>query len=135
MDKDPKKVLPEEFRNTFIADVVQDQISTSHPMSAVIASELLDVAGVLNAKPILVILPDDERLGQYREEFAHLLGTLEEHPDEYDDLDIDFQDADKVIKSYSLFEKLQEKQSHFVDQKAYLRARLMDIMMGDWDRQ
>ena len=45
---------------------------------------ILDAAGVLNAKPILVQLADDPALGEYRAEFAGMVGTIEERPTDSD---------------------------------------------------
>jgi multimeric flavodoxin WrbA len=36
----------------------------------------------LNTKDTPVVIPDDPGLGKYREEFAGLIGTLQEHPSE-----------------------------------------------------
>jgi hypothetical protein len=51
INKDPKKVLPKYFRDTFVSDIVQDMISTSHPLSAVVAAPLLNAVDVLNSQP------------------------------------------------------------------------------------
>ena len=134
INKDPEKVLPSELRDTFVADIVQDQISTSHPLSALIAAPLLTTAGVLNSTPIIVILPDHARLGDYREEFRTVLGTLAENPKDDTEEDMIFAGADKVVKLYKIFENLDDDNDDQVDARAYLKARLMDIFLGDWDR-
>jgi hypothetical protein len=134
LNKDPKKVLPYYLQKTFVADVVQDQISTSHPFSAFIVAPLLNSVGVLNAEPILVVLPDDPVLGEYREEFKNVLGTLAENPKDDTDADLIFAGADKVIDDYDIFEKLEADNENQVDAEEYLKARLMDIFVGDWDR-
>jgi hypothetical protein len=70
LEKDPASVLPPELRNTVAADILRDQTSAQHPAGMVAVGPLLDAAGVLNAKPILVQLADDPALGEYRAEFA-----------------------------------------------------------------
>ncbi|MBK9331718.1 MAG: hypothetical protein IPM96_04745 [Ignavibacteria bacterium] len=82
MNKDPSKILPKDLQNSVFADLVKDQISTSHPFSAVIVAPLLNAVGILNAEPIVVVLPNDRSLGDYRNEFGGLLGTIEVNPDE-----------------------------------------------------
>jgi hypothetical protein len=108
MDKDPRQVLPPDLRNTVFADAFKDQISASHPLSSIIVSRLLDEIGVLNAKPMVVVLPDDERLGEFRMEFKRLLGTIEENPTEGKNGKPGFANADKIIDTYELYEKLEK---------------------------
>jgi hypothetical protein len=134
INKDPEKVLPEDFRRTFVADIVQDQISTSHPLSALVASPLLNAVGVLNAEPIIVLLPDDPKLGEYRNDFKNVLGTFAENPKDDTEEALIFAGADRVEKMYKIFEELEEDNDDQVDALEYLKARLMDILLGDWDR-
>lgn len=134
INKDPEKVLPRELRDTFVADIVQDQISTSHPLSALIAAPLLTTAGVLNSTPMIVILPDDKRLGEFHDEFHAVLGTFAENPKDDTEEELIFAGADKVVKLYKVFDELEDDNDNQVDARAYLKARLMDIFLGDWDR-
>jgi hypothetical protein len=134
INKDPKKVLDPVLQESFVADIVQDQISTSHPMAAVITAPLLSAVGILNAEPIIVYLPDHDNLAAYREEFAGLLGTLEEHPDDYDNDLLNFANSDKIKSTFDLFDKMRKSSKHQFDQNEYLKARLMDFLLGDWDR-
>ena len=135
VDKDPARGMPEKLRNTVVSDVVQDQVSTANPSSAAIISPLLDAAGILHASARFVIMPyDRENLGKYYEEFAGLLGTIEEHPDENDGPENAFAGADKVVKTSSMLKRLEKDNNNIIDAKAYLKARLMDLFVGDWDR-
>lgn len=134
MDKDPRQVLPPDLRNTIFADAFKDQISASHPLSSIIVSRLLDEIGVLNVKPIVAVLPDDERLGEFRMEFKRMLGTIEENPTERKNDKPGFANADKIIDTYELYEKLEKDNDNRVDAVEFLKARLFDLMIGDWDR-
>lgn len=137
MTKDPKQVLPPELRESVAADIVQDQISSSNPVAAVIVPPLLDAAGILNARPAIVFLPDGPSLGEFREEFGGLLGTIEENPDDPDEDRPDvgrFGGADKFLSTIGLFEELEKDNDDRVDVAEYVKARLMDVFLGDWDR-
>ena len=127
------RYLPEELKETLADDVIRDMFSTINPMAAIIAAPMINAAGILQAKPILCVMPDDEKLGEYRNDYAGLLGTIEEHPDEVDDEEV-FGDADKVFGSDDLFEELKKTNKYRVDPKEFLKARLLDIFLGDWDR-
>ena len=134
INKDPGKLLPPDLQETFVADAVKDQISTSNPFSAMIVSPILNSVGILNAQPHVVVLPDDEKLGSFRKEFKNMLGTIEEHPDEGQDGESGFEGSDKVVSSAKLYEELEEDNDDQVDNVEFLKARLVDIFLGDWDR-
>ena len=134
INKDPSKVLPEEFRKTFAADILQDQISSANPMAPLIAAKLLKAVRVLQSEPILVYMPDDENLGEFREEFKNTLGFIEIHPDELDDGTSSIEGSDKVKGSYKLLETIEDKRSNRINSADFLTARLMDFLINDWDR-
>ncbi|HEY0021174.1 MAG TPA: BamA/TamA family outer membrane protein [Longimicrobium sp.] len=133
LDKDATQGLHPDLRNTLADRVVQDQVSVALPGGVLIASVLQSAAGVLHAPPRLVVLPDDARLGEFRADFAGMLGTLEERPGDADEGPA-FAGAARVAGSETLLERLQEGPEHRVDSRAYLTARLLDLVMGDWDR-
>jgi hypothetical protein len=128
IDKDPTDAVPEPFRSTVVHRLVQDGTSAMNPAGAVVAPVLLEAAGVLNAPPQVVVMPDDPRLGEYRAEFAGLLGMIEERPDE------GFGGAAEVIDTDELEEKLRGGPGNRVDAGNFLAARLVDQLLGDWDR-
>jgi hypothetical protein len=133
INKDPSLALPPELHQTLASDIVQDQISSSNPMAAVLTSPILKSLGILEAEPLLVVMPDSKKLGKYREEFGGLLGTIELHPDEYDDED-NFAGAEKISGTDKLIDRLLQHNNESVKASEYLKARLADIFMGDWDR-
>ena len=133
IDKDPTRALDERLQETVVADMLQDQISVIHPMSAIIVQEMLVAADVLHATAKLCVMPDSPRLGEFQERFAGMLGVLEQHPSETEDGRI-FAGADKIINGYKLFERLEEDNDEKVDAIEFLKARLMDILIGDRDR-
>jgi hypothetical protein len=134
LDKNPVAVLPEELRETFVASITQDLIASSHPYAALVAAPLLHAAQILQAEPTLVILPDDEALGQYREEFGGRAGIIEIHPAENEYDDSAFGDADKISGTSALMRRLDRDNDERVHTASYLKARLMDMFLGDWDR-
>lgn len=135
IDKNPSKVLPEDLRESLVADVIKDQISSANPLAPVIVVPMLNAAGVLQAEPKIVVLPDDEKLGEFREEFGGVLGMIEIHPDADKDKDKpDFESAEKILGTFDLLHRLEEKRDEKIQSKEFLKARLMDIFFGDWDR-
>ena len=134
LDKDATRSLDPELRATIAASVMQDRISALLPLSAMVVAPLLEAADVLHADPTLVVLPDSPRLGEFRERFAGLLGWIEVRPDEGPDGEPGFAGALQVVGSDRLLERVEGRPHEYVDALAFLRARLMDVYVGDWDR-
>ena len=129
--KDPTQKLPPELRSTLAGRISRDQVSAIHPAGPLVAAALLEAAGVLHSRPILVILPADWSLDAFGPDFGGALGFLEERPTSDAD---SLPDGRRVIGTPKLLELLQSAPKHRVDARAFLAARLMDIYLGDWDR-
>lgn len=134
VDKDPSKVLSEDLRESIAEDIIKDQISTANPFAALVVAPLLNEVGVFQAKPELFFLSDDELLGEYRDEFGNTLGFIEEHPSTGEDEKSAFKNALDVKGTYKLFEHLAKKRNQKIDSEEFLKARLLDLIIGDWDR-
>lgn len=125
IDKDPAQAIPANFRESFAANIVQDLISAAHPYAPLAIPPMAEATGVMVATPEFFFVPDDPSLGYYRPMFANKVCMLErKDPAENED----------SKSSYKLFNKMREDNDHTVDQEAVLRARLLDILVADWDR-
>ena len=134
IEKDPSKVLPEDLKESIAEDILQDQISSANPYASLVVSPILKSLNILEAEPKLVFLPDDEKLGEFQEEFGGMLGFIEEHPSEGSDGLPGFENAIDVKGTYKLFDHLAVKRSQKIDAEGFLKARLIDIILSDWDR-
>ncbi len=134
IDKDPTRRLWDELKNTVVEDVLQDLISALLPTAGLVVDPLMEATGILHSKHTLVVIPDHPRLGKYREEFAGLLGTLQEHPSEGPDGTPGFAGSVKISGTEKLWEHLEKSPRNRVDARAYLKAKLMDFFINDKDR-
>jgi hypothetical protein len=135
IDKNPVAILPPELRGTVVAGIVQDQISAAYPMAPFVVAPLLTSTGVLHSEPRLVVLPKgNPRLGQFETDFGGMLGILEEQPKGTEDTDNAFAGASEIINTDKLDKKVERGPENLVDARAFLRARLLDGFLGDWDR-
>jgi len=126
--------LPPELQTEIVRGVVHDQTSATIPYGALAAARLLEAAGVLHAEPRIVYVPDDPRLGRFRDALANQLALIEIRPNDDMSDRPEFGRSDDVVSSAKLDEEMREDHDHDVDGPAFLRARLMDLLMGDWDR-
>ena len=134
MDKYPERGYPEAFRGTIIETLGKDQVSLMLPFGSLVVDVLADRLGVLHPKPQYFVMPDDERLGEFKKDFAGMLGSMEVRPDELPGDKPGFANAEKIIGSEKFSENLDKSPKHRIDTEAYLTARLLDIFVGDWDR-
>lgn len=136
LDKDPTKTKGfwDELKDTIVDDVLQDLIHALLPTGALVVDPLMEATGILHSKHTLVVIPDDPRLKEYREEFAGLIGLLQEHPSEGVDDTPGFAGSRKISGTEKLWKRLEKGPCNRVDARAYLKARLMDFLIGDKDR-
>src|SRR5690349_10277537 len=107
INKSLDALVPAKFKGSFINDLVNDQVCTAHPYGPLVAAALAREINVLHTNPVMVFVPDDIRLGEFKTDFANKLCLFEERPSgkgwEYDTL---INGADFVINSTKLFEEL-----------------------------
>ncbi|MEP6928133.1 MAG: BamA/TamA family outer membrane protein [Ginsengibacter sp.] len=126
VDKDPAGSVPELLKSNIHSKIMQDMISAEHPFGALVVPLLADAAQVEHTEPKYYFVPDDPALGLYRKLFANKICLLEFHEPTSDESET--KSTAKVIN------KIIEDSKNHIDQEAVLRARLLDMMIGDWDR-
>jgi hypothetical protein len=126
-------VLLHGWEGTIAAQLFADGLSASHPAGPVMAVPFVRAAGVLHPEPVLVVMPNDTLLREFREEFAGKLGTIEGYPNVPDDAP-GFGGAVKIEDSEDVLEKLNEDPRQHVDARELLAARMVDMLIGDNDR-
>ena len=126
--------LEEDLQGTPVEAVLQDQLSSFHPSGAMITARLLEAVDVLHPQPVLVQVPDSPLLGEYREEFAGMLALFEERPDDLPAGEAGFAGSRRIEQTPNLFDELEEDPGDRVDLHELLKARLIDILVGDRDR-
>ena len=134
INKSRKGVIPPRVKGTFLEDMVNDGISMSYPYGAFAVSNMMQHAGIYHTLPTLVYLPQQKALDTFNAKFGNDLYLLEQKPEG------DWHEADNLgnyktfISTDTLLLKLQLDNIYIVDQHAFARARLFDMLIGDWDR-
>ena len=126
IDKDPEKAVPENLRGTIGQAIVVDVISASSPYAPLTIPVLAKAARVPAANPQFFFVPDDPAFGYYRPIFRNTVCMLEERQPTPDETD--------TKSTNAIVNKLFEQNDHHIDQPAVLRARLLDMLIGDFDR-
>ncbi|OQP66992.1 metallophosphoesterase [Niastella vici] len=126
IDKDPELALPENLRNTVASEIVQDMISAAHPYAPLPVASLATSLHIPHATPKFYLVPDDLAFGIYRPMFANKVCMLEEKDASWDGTD--------TKSSVTVFNNMIEDNDKRIEQTEVLKARLLDILIADWDR-
>lgn len=134
-DKDPVDVVPHFWRQTFVANILRDQTSASIPYGALIVPALAQAAGLYHTNPRLYYIPaQDSSFGEFAPAVRGKVFMLEEKFEGPADLSpvyaglIDFEDSEDALRK-----RFSSNYYHF-DQRTFAKARLLDLLIGDWDR-
>ena len=134
VNKNPRGAIPEPLFNTFAEDLVKDQISTAHPYGALAIPKMAETLNLFHTTPTLFYTPRSNILGPYQEEFGDMLGMLEIRPDEDLSEFERFGYSENVVSTKTMFRHLEEDNDNEVDKKMFLKTRLFDMLINDWDR-
>jgi hypothetical protein len=134
IDKDFGNGLPDIFHGTFVSNIAKDQASIGYPFAALTITPMIEAAGIYHTNPIIVFVPKQKALGEYNEKYGDQLYLFEERPDDDQHDMASFGNSKKIIGSEKLYENIFKDNDNSVDQKAFAKARLFDMFIGDWGR-
>ncbi|HTM91288.1 MAG TPA: hypothetical protein VL095_02640, partial [Flavisolibacter sp.] len=123
VQKFPEKVIESELKGTIAESLVYDGISASYPYSVLSVGTLAKAAGIPYFQNTVVYIPDDPALGEFRSTYGNTLSLLESKTFA----------KKETHDTEDIFPELYNDKK-FIDQKAVLRARLLDNFIMDFDR-
>ncbi len=126
VDKKPTGSVPEILKPYLPAKIMKDLVSAEHPYGALMVPLLADAAKVIHAEPQYYFVPDDPAFGLYRDQFAKKVCLLE--------LRDPIPDITNSKSTAKVIDEIIGDSKNHIAQEDVLRARLVDMMIGDWDR-
>ncbi|HER41101.1 MAG TPA: metallophosphatase, partial [Salinimicrobium catena] len=124
----------EFLKNTIAQRFISDFFTTAHPYAPFAVNDLSTALDIHHANPEIFYVPKQKGLGIYNEDYGNALFMLEEHVGEENKDFKTFGKPDNIISTADLLLKMRETKNAYVDQDIYIRARLFDMLIGDWDR-
>lgn len=123
-----------EFEDTYAENFLFDFYTTSHPYTPFAVGNLAEKIGLPHTNPLLYYIPKHKALKGFNADFGNELYMVEERPaDSQKDLRT-FGKPNAIIGTDDLLKNLRKDEKYTVDEKAYIKARLFDMLIGDWDR-
>ena len=123
-----------QFEDTATEGLLLDVFTGSHPYAPFVIGDLADAIGVYHTNPKLFYVPKQNALGDFNSDFGDELYMIEEHTSEGHNDKASFGFSNTLISTNDLFEKIQKDESIVIDEDSYIKARLFDMLIGDWDR-
>lgn len=132
----------DDYKDTFAETVVYDFFSTNHPFIQLVVDPLAQSVNINHARPELYYLPKQPGFQFLGDAYGDQLYFIEQRPmmaqKDYEGFNranpkekgeaVNFESTTDVL------EKLNRSEKYSIDQRAYIRARLFDMLIGDWDR-
>ncbi|RSK45228.1 hypothetical protein [Hymenobacter rigui] len=135
IDKDPYRTLPKVLRQGFILTTVRDATSAGMPYGAFVVPPLAEAAGIPHTSPrAFYVRPDENGLGSASERFRGKVVLLEAKYEGKQNIAGPVAGALDLEESEDVLEERYASPKHQLDGEAYVRARLLDLWLGDWDR-
>ena len=134
INKSRSDVVPSFYKNTFVEDIINDGVSMSYPYGAFAVPVMEESAGIYHTNPQLVYVPKQDALDTFNKKFGDDLYLFEQR------LSGDWSDAANLgnfkyfTSTEDVVKKLLSDDKSKADQFAFIKARLFDFMIGDWDR-
>ncbi|MEP0133698.1 MAG: metallophosphoesterase [Eudoraea sp.] len=123
-----------EFEDTKTEELVLDVFTGDHPYTQFIIGDLADAVGIFHTNPKLYYVPKQNAIGRFNDDFGDALYAIEERTADGHGDKASFGYANEMISTLDMLEKLKKNEDHKIDETTYVRARLFDMLIGDWDR-
>ncbi|MGO4911890.1 hypothetical protein [Leeuwenhoekiella sp. W20_SRS_FM14] len=122
------------FKGTLPARLIEDFYTASHPYGAFAIPKLAGAADLNHTHPKVFYVPKQKELGDFNETHGDRLYMIVEKPDADFNGDHMFGFNEDVESTTDLFEAIREDEKNVVEENDYIRARVFDMLVGDWDR-
>ncbi|WP_166922101.1 metallophosphoesterase [Flavobacterium poyangense] len=123
-----------DFQDTYAENFLLDFYTTSHPYTPFVVGDMADKLGLSHTNPVLYYIPKQNTLKEYNSNFGDALYMVEERPSS-NHLDAkNFGNPSDIISTTDMMLNLHKDEKYSVDENEYIKARLFDMLIGDWDR-
>ncbi|EGV44556.2 phosphoesterase [Bizionia argentinensis JUB59] len=123
-----------QFNNTVAEEAVFHVFTGSYPYASFVTATLSDAISVLHTNPVLYYVPHQKNIEPFNDTFGDELYMIEEHAgNDHGNIE-SFAFSNKLVGTNGMLEEIRKDENTVIDEAAYIRARLFDMLIGDWDR-
>ena len=126
--------LEPDIEDTYFIQLMQDYWTTANPYGNLTISDLSDALKIYHPNTELYYIPKQKALGIHNEGYGDKLYFIEERiTDGHGDV-VSLGRTDKIESTADLLDELRRKDKIAINESLYIRTRLFDNIIGDWDR-
>ena len=108
--------------------------TATHPYAEMAIPEMAKKIGIFHTTPKLFYVPKQKNLQDFNTDFGDGLYMISVEPTEKSEGEALFEYPDDVETTEDLLIKMRKTGTVFIDEERYMKSRLFDMLIGDWDR-
>ncbi|HKJ48233.1 MAG TPA: hypothetical protein VJ973_04045, partial [Christiangramia sp.] len=124
-----------KLENTVAENLLTDFYTAAHPYGFLAIPTLSQAAEVYHTNPQVFYLPKQKALGKYNSIHGDDIYMIVERPEEgwtgYESFGSPDHD---IVSTADMIERLRRDEKYKLNESVYVRARIFDMLIGDWDR-
>lgn len=128
------QAIENDFDNTYAERFLLDFYTSSHPYTPFIVGNLAEALKIPHTNPQLFFVPKQNVLKEYNANYGDELYMIEERPMDGFKKYENFGNPLAILSTDDVLANLIKDEKYAIDEASYIRARLFDMLIGDWDR-
>ncbi|SFN58552.1 metallophosphoesterase [Salegentibacter flavus] len=127
--------IQDDLENTVAERLMTDFYTAAHPYAFLAVPGLASAVDVHHTNPELFYMPKQPILGKYNEEHGDDIYMIVERPEENWLGKESFGSPNHdIVSTADMFDRLRRDEKYILDEPRYVRSRIFDMLIGDWDR-
>ena len=126
--------LEPDVEDTYFIQLLQDYWTTANPYGSLTIGDLSDALNIYHANTKMYFIPKQKALDIYNDDFGDKIYFIEERITDGHGAVASLGSTNKIESTSDLLEKLRRKDKIEINEGLYIRTRLFDNIIGDWDR-
>jgi len=139
-----RKIIP---KNSNPSEIAQDPdvpsikgrdiefYTAAHPYAELAIPEMAEAVGIFYTNPNLFYIPKQKSLGDYNDNYGDALYIISVAPSETSEGEMLFEYPKDVSTTDDILIKIRKTGNVFVDEENYIKSRLFNMLIGDWNRE
>ncbi|MBK5208887.1 MAG: metallophosphoesterase [Flavobacteriaceae bacterium] len=126
--------MKDQFENTVTERFLMDFYTTAYPFATLVTGNLSDIVGVYHSNSEIFYVPKQVALQHYNETIGDDLFMFEERSTKDFKHLASFGNPDDIVSTDEVMNSLMKDEKYKIDHSQYIKTRLFDMWLGDWDR-
>lgn len=126
--------MKDQFENTAAERFLMDFYTTSYPFAALVTGNLSDIVGVYHSNSEIYYVPKQPALENFNKTIGDDLFLFEERSTKDFKHLASFGNPEDIVSTDEVMNNLMKDEKYQIDHSQYIKTRLFDMWLGDWDR-